>query len=665
LRNNLLYLISLFFILTISCNFKKDVKVNPSIFISESYLKKDLDEKIHFLDSLLNSTSINNDSISRNLLFDLSTEYYYLNQYKKSLKVCKKALSKSILVKDTLGIAKSYYYMGDGYESINKDSAYYYYQKAEKMFRLIKKNEMVSRMLFNKAYILFNGGNYIESEIMVSKALKALYKNSDKKLLFTCYNLIASDFERMEEYNNSLQYYLLAKQVLNDLVKDKNDIDKKNNFRLMLSVNIASVYEKQLRYSKSETELESVLKTNLKEKWPNEYTTVIGNLGYVKTKLGNLKAGEALMKEALVLSRKSGIESSIMYKLHNLGKYYFDTKDTTQSIRYLKESLQLAEKLKSTDDIKINLQLLSKIDKANTSYYDKRYITVSDSLTKIQRKNRNKYARIEYETAVVEDANKELSNKNLYLIVGVVVLAGALGIRYLIGQRKEIAYRKRLQVAEQELFDLMQTSQIELNGAREEEQNRISRELHDNVMNKLYGTRLHLGLLNTSTSSDAQEKRSEHIDELQTIENEIRAISHDLHTDTVASHFDYPVLLATCVQKAGGNGTTLFAFESASEIDWDSISGLIKITIYRIVQEALFNVTKYADATECSITLSQPEPTSLLLTISDNGKGFGSTLSTTGIGLANMKDRTRLVKADLLIQSAPGQGTTIECKFVV
>jgi tetratricopeptide (TPR) repeat protein len=109
-------------------------------------------------------------------LFDLSTEYYYLNQYKKSLKVCKKALSKSILVKDTLGIAKSYYYMGDGYESINKDSAYYYYQKAEKMFRLIKKNEMVSRMLFNKAYILFNGGNYIESEIMVSKALKALYK---------------------------------------------------------------------------------------------------------------------------------------------------------------------------------------------------------------------------------------------------------------------------------------------------------------------------------------------------------------------------------------------------------------------------------------------------------------------------------------------------------
>jgi signal transduction histidine kinase len=665
LRNNLLYLISLFFILTISCNFKKDVKVNPSIFISESYLKKDSDEKIRFLDSLLNSTSINNDSISRNLLFDLSTEYYYLNQYEKSLKVCKKVLSKSILVKDTLGIAKSYYYMGDGYESFNKDSAYYFYQKSEKFFRLIKKNEMVSRMLFNKAYILFNGGNYIESEIMVSKALKALHKNSDKKLLFTCYNLIASDFERMEEYNNALQYYLLAKQLLNDLIKDKNDIDKKNNFRLMLSVNIANVYERQLEYSKAEKELESVLTEELKVKWPKDYTTVIGNLGYIKSKLGHLKEGEAMMKEALSLSRKSGVSSSIVYKLNNLGKYYVDTKDTLQAIRYLKESLQLAEKLKSTDDVKINLQLLSTIDIANTSYYDKRYITVSDSLTKVQRKNRNKYARIEYETAVVEDANKELSSKNLYLIFGVVVLVAALGVRFVVGQRKEIVYRKQLQAAELELFDLMRSSQVALNSAREEEQNRISRELHDNVMNKLYGTRLQLGMLNSPSIPDVEVKRLEQIDVLQTIEQDIRAISHDLHTDVVASHFDYPVLLAQCVKQHSATTQTNLHLDCAAGIDWEAVSGLVKITLYRMVQEALSNVVKYAAATDCHITIGQPDASTLLLTVRDTGKGFDLATASSGIGLKNMRDRARLVKADFRIESVIGQGTRIECKFVV
>jgi signal transduction histidine kinase len=477
--------------------------------------------------------------------------------------------------------------------------------------------------------------------------------------------LLASNFEKLEEYNEALQYYLLAQDVLNGLENEENDFDINNNYKVSLSVNIASVNEKQFQYNKAEKELETILTKDLKEKWPKDYATVIGNLGYVKTKLGNLKEGEALMKEALVLSRKSGVESSIIYKLHNLGKYYFDIKDTFQSTRYLKESLQLAEKLKSTDDVKVNLQLLSKIDKTNTSSYDKRYIAVSDSLTKVQRKNRNKYARIEYETAIVEDANKELSSRNLYLIFGVFVLVGTLGIRYVVSQRKEIAYRKKLQKAELEFFELMQSSQIALNEAKKEEQNRISRELHDNVMNRLYGTRLQLGMLNSITNIEAEEKRLEQINSLQVIEHVIRAISHDLHTDAVASHFDFAVLLAQCVQQASSTTKTSLHFESTPEINWESISGLVKITIYRIVQEGLSNVVKYADAMECSVTISQPDSATLLLIIVDNGKGFDAAVIPKGIGLSNMKTRARLVKADLHIESAPGKGTRIECRFVV
>jgi signal transduction histidine kinase len=547
----------------------------------------------------------------------------------------------------------------------NKDSAYYYYQKAEKFYRLLKNDELIGKMLFNKAYLLFFEGNYLESEIMVSNSLQLLKNSKEKQLIFSCYNLIGTNFEKLEEYEESLKYYLLAKELLNVLIENKNYLDQKNNYKIALAVNIANIYEKQFQYSKAEKELESVLTEEFKVKWPKDYTTVIGNLGYVKTKLGQLKEGEALMKEALVLSRKIGVESSIVYKLHNLGKYYVDTKDTLQAIRYLKESLQLAEKLKSTDDVKINLQLLSTIDKANTSYYDKRYITVSDSLTKVQRKNRNKYARIEYETAVVEDANKELSSKNLYLIFGVVVLVAALGVRYVVGQRKEIAYRKRLQAAELELFDLMRSSQVALNNAREEEQNRISRELHDNVMNKLYGTRLQLGMLNAPSIPDVEVKRLEQIDVLQTIEQDIRAISHDLHTDVVASHFDYPVLLKQCVQQLSATTQTNLHLDCAAGIDWEAVSGLVKITLYRMVQEALSNVVKYAAATDCHITISQPDASTLLLTVRDTGKGFDVATASSGIGLKNMRDRARLVKADFCIESVIGQGTRIECKFVV
>jgi signal transduction histidine kinase len=669
LNKNILKKLGLFFIylilfVVISCSRNKTTKF-PN-FHTQKYTQFNSEQKEKYLDSLESiSRSLPNDTLSRRFLFNLSSEYYYLNLFQKSLKVSNRIFNLSLAVNDSAAMAKSLDYIGDSYNTTIKDSAYFYYHNAQKLYRLLNDNEKTARMLFNIGYLLFYEGNYLESEIQVFKALKFLKNIDNDELLFTCYNLIASDFEKLEEYNEALQYYLLAQDVLNGLENDENDFDINNNYKVSLSVNIASVNEKQFQYAKAEKELESILTKDLKEKWPKDYATVIGNLGYVKTKLGNLKEGEALMKEALSLSRKSGVESSIVYKLHNLGKYYADTKDTLQAIRYSKESLQLAEKLKSSDDIRINLQLLSKIDKANTSYYDQRYISVSDSLTKVQRKNRNKYARIEYETAVVEDANKELSNKNLYLIVGIVVLGSAFVVRLIIGQRKEIVYQKQLQVAEQELFDLMQTSQIVLNEAKKEEQNRISRELHDNVMNRLYGTRLQLGMLNSIKNLEAEEKRLEHINSLQAIEHDIRAISHDLHTDDVASHFDFAVLLAQCVQQASSTSTTSLHFEGTPEIDWESISGLVKISIYRIVQEALSNVVKYAAAMECSVTISQPDSATLLLTIVDNGKGFDAAVIPKGIGLSNMKTRARLVKADLHIESAPGKGTRIECRFVV
>jgi signal transduction histidine kinase len=659
------YLI-LSFLLLASCSQKKQENVIDSIFISDNYSSLSSNEKELFLDSVVNK----NDELSKtvlaaNFLLDLSTEYYYLNRDKKSLNICRQALQLSKELNDTLSIAKSYNYLGDSYNHTFRDSAYIYYHEAEKLYQFLGNDELKAKMLFKKAYILFYEGNYIESEIILSEVLQLIKSSSDFEMLFMTYNLMGCNLDKLEDYDTALKYFDSAKNELISLEKSGLSENLIFDYVVTLSVNKSNVFDKKGKYDKSINELGTILAKSTYNKNQKNYITLIGNLGYSKMKSGDLGMAKKLLTKALNLSYKNNNEAAAINKLINLGEYYLIKKDTTKSRDYLNRALVLGHKIKASNELKLVYDLLSKAEPQRDSYYKGKIIRLTDSLAVVQRKNRNKYARIEYETAVVEDANKELSNTNLYLIVGVVVLLGALGVRYVIGQRKEIAYRKRLQVAEQELFDLMQTSQIELNGAREEEQNRISRELHDNVMNKLYGTRLHLGLLNTSTSADAQEKRSEHIDELQTIENEIRAISHDLHTDTVASHFDYPVLLATCVQKAGGNGSAFFAFESAPEIDWDSISGLIKITIYRIVQEALFNVTKYADATECTITLSHPEPTSLLLTISDNGKGFDSTSSTTGIGLANMKERARLVKADLQIQSVPGQGTRIECKFVV
>ena len=624
------------------------------------------ENKKSYLDSLyFQSKQLSANQNLIDFLFNLSAEYYYLNDNFKSLIIAKDLLVKSTAIQDTLSIAKSNYFIGDAYEQEYKDSAYFYYQKAEKLYQLIGNDELRAKMLFNKGYILFFEGNYVESEILLSNALQLLKSKSNHELKYTILNLMGCNLEKLDDYDNSLKYFGLAEKELFILNKQDVNFNHKFNYNVVLSINKANVYDKKKEYTKSIQELNTVLNNDIATKWPMNFAIALGNLGYSKMKKGDLNIVEPIMIKSLKLSLKHNNQSDVVNKLINLGEYYLIKKDTTKSRDYLNRALVLGHKINATNELKLVYDLLSKAEPQRDSYYKGKIIRLTDSLAVVQRKNRNKYARIEYETAVVEDANKELSSKNLYLIFGVVVLVAALGVRYVVGQRKEIVYRKQLQAAELELFDLMRSSQVALNSAREEEQNRISRELHDNVMNKLYGTRLQLGMLNSPSIPDVEVKRLEQIDVLQTIEQDIRAISHDLHTDVVASHFDYPVLLKQCVQQLSATTQTNLHLDCAADIDWEAVSGLFKITLYRMVQEALSNVVKYAAASDCHITISQPDASSLLLRISDTGKGFDLATASSGIGLKNMRDRARLVKADFRIESVIGQGTRIECKFVV
>ncbi len=653
-------IITLFFCIFLLpyCN-RKNIKIEKNIFNSDYYLQKNYNSKIRFLDSLSTLTiKFTNDLNSIEFLFNLAAEYYYLNDYQKTLYISRRIYGMSKKSYDTLNLAKAYYYIGDAYEQNHRDSAYYYYKKAEKLYQILGNDELRGKMLFNKGYILFYEGNYVESEIEFSKSLQFLKYSSNHELLYTVYNLMGCVLERLEDNENALKYFGYAKDELKLLNPSVNTL----KYNLSLSVNISNVYDKRNEFNKSIKELTAVISDDIESKWPSDYANVLGNLGYSKMKSGDLKRAKPLLSKAYSISLKSGTETNVLYKIINLGEYYLTTKDTITSLRFLNRALSLGKKLNSNNEVVKTLKLLSKAEPQRDSYYKGKITRLTDSLTKVQRKNRNKYARIEYETSVVEDANKELNSKNLYLIVGVVVLAGALGIRYVLGQRKEIAYRKQLQAAELELFDLMRSSQIELNRAREEEQNRISRELHDNVMNKIYGARLQLGMLNPMTSLEAEEKRSKQIDNLQLIEQDIRSIAHDLYSDVV-SHFDFSELLVSCVQQA--TATTEFYLDCDERIDWESISGLVKITIYRIVQEALSNVSKYAEASQCFVTITQLDATSLRLTVIDNGKGFDMNQTTKGIGLKNMSTRARAVKADFTIHSSLEQGTRVECQFVI
>ncbi len=670
MRPNSAILFILLSFLLFGCQPKKTENIDSLVFSDSDYKKLSKDHKLQFLDSIsLLEKSSTGDSIYMDLLFNISTEYYYLNKYDLSLKITEKALQLAKQRKDTIAIARAYFYKGDCYEYNQRDSAYYFYHQAEKLYSFKGDKEKEGQTLFKKGYLLFYEGNYLESEIQVSNALKLLQNSKNNQLLYSCYVVMGYNFEKLEEYNNALKYFHLSKTVLDELKKSNVDFEKTNNYTVNYSINIANIYDKKGEYQKSIKELSSVVSPDLKAKWPKDYASVIGNLGYSKMKFGILNGVEKAFRESLQLSKQNNHQNNIMYQLINLGEYYSITKDTASSIHYLKEANALAVKLKAVGEIKSTLKLLSEIDVRNNRLYNQKYISITDSLTKAQRINRNRYARIEYETAVVENENRDLIAENLYVVTGsiaiVLLLVLLIIYRYLQHQKKEIANKRQQQKAEEEIFELLKEYQIKLAQAKELEQNRISKELHDSVMNKLYGVRLQLGMLNEGDTQEVKQKRSGYIDFLQEIEREIRSISHDLHNETFETLFDYKNLLLDIIAQHNQISNTHFSFECEDEFRWDAIDSLVKIAIYRIIQEALRNVIKYAKAKNCRVSLSDGD-NKLRLWIEDDGKGFDiALLENGGIGLKNMQERATQLNASFKVMSEIGKGTTIEVVFAL
>ena len=658
-------------LLVISCKQEKTVSVNYKLFQNEIYQNNKPQLKIKFLDSISSfSNKLPNDTLYRHFLFDLSNEYYYLNKYSKSFEVSKKVLHLSIIAKDTFSIARAYSYIGDNYLLTQKDSAYYFHQKSEKLYRVINNEERIGIELFKKAYILFFEGNFIESEAQVSKALLYLKNSKDAEMLFTAYSLLGLNFEKLEEYKEALKYQFIARNLLNDIEGFNSNLEKKYLYNIESSINISNIYEKTNQYEQSIQVLKSLLTPELKKKSLSNYIFVLGNLGYSEMKSGITIGTDNYFKEALSLSKENDFKNNIVYQLKNLGEYYSIIKDSARSISYLKQSLQLAEKLKMGEEIKKSLQLLSQIDKQNAAVYNKRYIVISDSLTKAQRINRNKYARIEYETSVVEDENKILSTKNTYIIIAFVFFSFILIViiiyRYINSKKLKIAMLLKQQKADEEVFELLKENQIKMNLAIVAEQNRISRELHDGVLNKLYGTRMKLGILNESDEEEIKAKRLTYVDMLQEIEKEIRDISHDLPSNILKGTFNYINLLNSLINEQNELKTTNFLFKVDSTIAWENITGLVKITIYRIVQEALQNVIKHANTKECRIEITNVGNKELYLSIEDNGVGFDvNKIENEGIGLKNIKERAEILNSKLILTSELGKGTKIEVVFTI
>jgi signal transduction histidine kinase len=614
------------------------------------------------LDTLyLNLLKRENDSINRNLLFKIANKYYELNKYDKYLKLTLKVKELALKQKDTCHIAKSLYYLGEYYDDkAQLDSAFSFYSQSEKLYGNIKDTLNSGRTTLYKAGILFDSGNFAESEIEVINALKLLTKTKNTRLIYESYTLLALSLKGLNNFEESLKYFDLALNQLQRLENEDYPKDKLIKSRISCFNNIGRVYEKQKNYKEAILFYEKGLALqDLKLNYPKSYAMLLDNMAYSKMKEGDYKDIDKMLFESLKISDSMDIAQGIVSSKINLGEYYLYKNDTIKGLYYITEGFKLAKKIEASPFIIRSLKLLTENDTKNKTYYSNLYIKVNDSIQNIERITRNKFARIAYETDQIEEKNEILSQKNTNIILGSGIIIIFLGVFFVLyrlqSKNKELLFIKEQQEANEKIYQLMLAQQSETEQARNEERNRIAMELHDGIVNSVFTTRFNLIQLESSSPS----KKQELINELEKTEQEIRRVSHDLTQNLLFDDKNLPEILINLVESQQNQYNTKFDLSVDKYIDWSAVTSANKIHIYRIIQEAIQNSNKYSQAERCFIMILKTGD-KITIRIWDNGIGFNPEKVKYGIGLKNIKDRTKILQGELKITSTSENGTTIE-----
>ena len=206
--------------------------------------------------------------------------------------------------------------------------------------------------------------------------------------------------------------------------------------------------------------------------------------------------------------------------------------------------------------------------------------------------------------------------------------------------------------------------------ASEEERRRWARELHDETLQELAGLKVLLsGAMRTDDLDRAQAAMAQALEIIGVGIANLRALITDLRPASLDELGTEPALqaLATRVQAQTG-------LEIVTEIDLAYEQGRVphrhtpelELVVYRLVQEALNNVVKHAEAEAVHVRVVEVDPEGVVVVeVRDDGRGFRSTEAGEGFGLVGMKERVAALRGSVDVDSAPGRGTLVTARLPV
>lgn len=498
----------------------------------------------------------------------------------------------------------------------------------------------IATLNYNLLFAYLNTGKLEQSLKSAFNGLEMFEKQNDSTFQAASYSGIACIYRYQDDYPEAEKYenkgYEIVKQT------------KDTNVLFVVSLNKISLYN-QMDHPNLYLFIDSTM--NVYKKWSDKRQdlTLALKSWYAFKLIRENKLFEAkkILDEVKPLTLSVNDDTTLDYYYNAATEYDVKAGKPSEEIDFY---IGKISELKENEDY-LRLVLFNQIlhDDAlvKGDYKAAREYLAAQKIAQDSLSNRNLRIKVKeldkkYQTEKKEQQialqKKEITQKNTFIALLVMSLVGLVA-----GASAYYLWQRQKTLKQEKEISMNFTKQLLEN--TEEERKRIAGDLHDSISHELL-------TLKSTLSQDIKTVSSK----IDTIINDIRGISRNLHPVM----FDKIGLIPN-VEQLVERMQNQNDFFISTELNYSgSLSSANELQIYRVIQEALSNIIKYANAHAAKITIEE-QPNRILVEIKDNGKGFNvkeAINSGNAFGLHNIIERSRVIGGEAQINSST-EGTVI------
>lgn len=539
------------------------------------------------------------------VLHNLAITHQVQSNYAEALRYDEQALQVYQSVNDSLRVANTINNIGLIYDEQGRyKEAIDYYRKAYEIYKKRNDNDKIAVVALNLGVVYKGIGDFENSILNYKSALTMFSRLKHAYGVAVCHVNIGSVFLSLPHYDSALKHSLLAEKMFHDLT-----------------------------YKRFEA-------------------VAIGNAGIAYGKLNQQKKGVAYLEHAIALHEANSTRKELSFCYLKLAELYVDYKQYYLALPYAQKALAGSLDAGVLQQVADTHKLLATLYTQQGNYRNalasqQAYAQIHDSLFQIEKLKHVREFQIQYET---EKKERELAETNVKLALQELKvqersnqLTIAAGILLFVAVGGLVIYRNQ-KIKQQRLQLKAELAEAQTRNAIQEERLRISQELHDNIGSQLTFVNASIETLekaeNDSRFTDIRKLTASAIQELRKTVWLINKQSATVEEFVIKLREYIPANSTPPIQLlASGNLQAEIQAPMANHV-------------FRIVQEAVNNAIKHAQATQIQVDLKVMDNL-FTVKITDNGVGFDITAPVTGFGLRNIEKRIKSLNGTVNIQSNP------------